>query len=162
MNFKVFIINVLIVTILLTIFFPFKFSENPGSVALIGGFAISFHIYLFFMVIANLFLSAISFVTDDVLQKLTSSRHLLIEVIIRFCILGFIPIIISLFISAEMNNLLLMTFVTVLPYALLKTCFSGRIQKYDTNKIMGNIYYYSLIILIALFVLTSLTFGFVY
>lgn len=162
MNFKVFIINVLITTILLTVFFPIKFSEESGGAEIIGGFAISFHIYLVFMVIANLYLSAVSFVTDEVIQKFTSNRHLLIEVIIRFCILGFFPIIIFLAYPKEEGNIIVMTLITVLSYTLLKTFFSGRIQKYDTNKIIGNIYYYSLVILIALFVLAILMIGFVY
>lgn len=161
-NAKILFINILITTFTLTLFFPITFSENPSKAQLIGSFAITFYIFLFFMTLANLFMLAISFVTEDLIRKWTLGSHLLNEVIVRFFSLSFIPIIFSFAYSNEVGKILLMTLVTVLPYALLKTFFSGRIQKYNTGKIIATAFYYSIVILIALILLTTLMIGFIY
>lgn len=72
------------------------------------------------------------------------------------------PIIIFLAYSKEEGHFILMTLITTLPYVLLKTFYSSRVKKYNINKIMANIYYYSLVLLITLFVLATLVFGYIY
>lgn len=164
MNFKIFIINILLSTVFLTAFFPLKFPVNPNEIGLLGTLVISS-----ILVIINLFVSVISFITDDLITKLTSSYSLLIEMIVRFCMLGFAPIIFSFFYIKEANKIILkadgiilMVIITIISHVLLKTLFSERITKYDVEKIVQTLFYYGLIILIGLIVLATLMIGVIY